>query len=111
MTDATPPLSRRGSTRTLAVHISDDLRAQPDTIAQLTERSVTEEIRFALEHWIERSKSDPIVISKAESVRAEIERDAKVRSHAIDAIFSSRATVAKQTPTSRTSSEGKSPEN
>ena len=31
--------------RTLAVRITDDLRAQLDVIAQLNDRSVTEEIR------------------------------------------------------------------
>jgi predicted transcriptional regulator len=36
--------------RTLAVRITEDLRAQLDIIAQLTGRSTTEEIRLALEH-------------------------------------------------------------
>lgn len=45
--------------RTLAVRITDDLRAQLDVLAQLTGRSTTEEIRLAIEHWIAKSKSDP----------------------------------------------------
>lgn len=76
-----------GQLRTLAVRISDDLRAQLDIIAQLTGRSTTEEIRLALEHWIDRTKSDPAVLKKAEAVRAEIERDAQTRRNAIAAIF------------------------
>ena len=74
--------------RTLAVRISEELRAQLDIIAQLTGRTATEEIRLALEHWIEKTKSDPAVLRKAEAVRAEIEREAETRRQAIAAIFS-----------------------
>jgi predicted transcriptional regulator len=74
--------------RTLAVRITEDLRAQLDIIAQLTGRSATEEIRLALEHWIDKTKSDPKVLERAEAVRAEIERDAQTRRNAIAAIFS-----------------------
>jgi hypothetical protein len=73
--------------RTLAVRIADDLRAQLDVIAQLQGRSVTEEIRIALEAWVETSKSDPKVLERAESVRAEIDREAKTKQSAIEAIF------------------------
>jgi hypothetical protein len=65
--------------RTLAVCIIHDLRARLDIIAQLTERTVTEEIRLALEHWIERSKSDPDVLANAETVRADIAKRPKSR--------------------------------
>jgi predicted transcriptional regulator len=71
--------------RTLAVRITDDLRAQLDVIAQLNDRSVTEEIRLALEDWIERSKSDPQVLKRAETVRADIEREAQTKCNAIEA--------------------------
>jgi uncharacterized membrane-anchored protein YjiN (DUF445 family) len=74
--------------RTLAVRITDDLRAQLDLIAQLNDWSVTEEIRLSLEDWIERSKADPKVLQRAETVRAEIEREATTRRNAIEAIFS-----------------------
>lgn len=77
--------------RTLAVRLQDSLRAQLDVIAQLNDRSVTEEIRLALEYWVERSKSDPKVLQRAETVRAEIEREAKTRQDAIEAIFGSEA--------------------
>lgn len=75
--------------RTLAVRITDDLRAQLDVLAQLTGRSTTEEIRLAIEHWIAKSKSDPNLLKKAEAVRADIERDAETRRNAIAAIFNS----------------------
>ena len=64
MTDATQPAGYAPASpmRTLAVRITDDLRAQLDVIAQLNDRSVTEEIRIALEGWVETSKSDPKVL-------------------------------------------------
>ena len=78
MSDTTPTgySPAYGQVKTLAVRISEDLRAQLDIIAQLNDRSVTEEIRLAIEAWIEKSKSDPAVLKRAESVRAEIEREA-----------------------------------
>lgn len=81
--------------RTLAVRITDDLRAQLDVIAQLNDRSVTEEIRIALETWVETSKSDPKVLARAETVRAEIEREAKTKQSAIAAIFGADAAAPK----------------
>jgi hypothetical protein len=76
-----------GQLRTLAVRITEDLRAQLDIVAQLTGRTTTEEIRLALEHWIEKTKSDPEIQKKAEVIRAEIEREAQTRRNAIAAIF------------------------
>lgn len=81
--------------RPLSVRISDDLRAQLDVIAQLNNRSVTEEIRLALESWIQISKSDPKVLERAETVRAEIEREAKTKQSAIAAIFGTSAAPGK----------------
>src|SRR4051812_26155887 len=76
-----------GQLRTLAVRVSEDLRAQLDIIAQLTGRSATEEIRLALEHWIEKTKTDPEILKKAQQVQAEIERKAQTQRSAIAAIF------------------------
>ena len=94
------PASALGALRTLAVRITDGLRAQLDVIAQLNDRTVTEEIRLALESWIEASKSDPKVLQRAETVRAEIEREAKTKQSAIEAIFGAADSGAKA-PSSR----------
>ena len=92
MSDQSVPTAEQGpQTRTLAVRIHDDLRAQLDFIAQLTSRSVSDEIRVALEHWVERSKEDAQILERAESVRAEIEREAASRRSAIEAFFPSAA--------------------
>jgi predicted transcriptional regulator len=95
-----------GQIKTLAVRMSEDLRMQLDIIARLTGRSTTEEIRLALEHWIDRTKSDPAVLRKAEAVRAEIEREAQSRRNAIAAIFSTASPDegSSPTPAPRTSS-------
>ena len=99
MSENTPAAGSAASSpvRTLAVRITDDLRAQLDVIAQLNDRSVTEEIRLALESWVETSKSNPKVLARAETVRAEIERDAKTKQSAIEAIFGAAA-PAKASP-------------
>jgi uncharacterized membrane-anchored protein YjiN (DUF445 family) len=94
--------------RTLAVRITDELRAQLDVIAQLNDRSVTEEIRLSLEDWIERSKSDPNVLKRAETVRAEIEREAQTKRNAIEAIFA-KEPAKKATPPSRDAAKDTAP--
>lgn len=81
------PPTALGPVRPLSVRITDGLRAQIEVIAQLNDRSVTEEVRLSLEAWVETSKSDPKVLQRAETVRAEIEREAKIKQSAIGAIF------------------------
>ena len=111
MSGESPPTqvgTNGGQLRTLAVRITDDLRAQLDVLAQLTGRSTTEEIRLAIEHWIAKSKSDPSVLKKAEAVKAEIEREAQTRRNAIAAIFSGDGKTgasAKAPPTGSSAAE------
>lgn len=81
--------------RPLSVRMTDDVRAQLDIIAQLNNRSVTEEVREAIEAWIVRSKTDPKVLQRAATVKAEIERDAATKRGAIAAIFDQK----EKTPT------------
>jgi hypothetical protein len=95
-----------GSTiRPLSVRMTEDTRAQLDILAQLNQRSVTDEVREALEHWIEKSKTDPKVLKRAEAVRADIEAEATLRRNAIEAIFDggARGTAGKPSATSHTS--------
>ncbi len=73
------PATALGPGRPLSIDITDGLRAQLEVIAQLNDRSVTEEIRLALESWIETSKSDPKVLQRAETVRTAIEREAQTK--------------------------------
>ncbi len=69
------------------------LRAQIEVIAQLNDRSVTEEIRLALEAWVETTKSDLKALQRAETMRAEIEREAKTKQSSIEAIFGGAASL------------------
>ena len=73
--------------RVLSVRVSNDTRAQLEVLAQLNDRSLTEEVRLGLEDWVGRSKSNPAILKRAEQVRAQIERDADVRRRAIQAVF------------------------
>lgn len=77
--------------RVLSVRMSEETRAQLEVLAQLNNRSVTEETRFGLEHWVEASKKDPQILDRAEQVRAEIERDAETKRNAIAAVLGSKA--------------------
>lgn len=90
------PATALGPVRPLSIRITDGLRAQLEVIAQLNDRSVTEEIRLALEAWVETSKSDPKVLERAETVRAEIEREAKTKQSAIEAIFGGSVAAPKR---------------
>lgn len=94
-TPADVPATALGPIRPLSVRITDGLRAQLEVFAQLNDRSVTEEIRLALEAWVETSKSDPKVLEPAETVRAEIEREAATKRRAIAAIFGADASASK----------------
>lgn len=92
MSEQTPATAGYGSAayKVLSVRTSEDTRAQLEVLAQLNERSVTEETRIALEYWVEKSKSDPAVLKRAEQVRAEIERDAETKRNAINAVLGSK---------------------
>lgn len=82
-----PSYSAGDPIRPLSVRMFDSARAQLEVLAQLNGRSVTEEVRLALESWVEKSKSDPAVQARAQEVRADIEREAAARRVAIEAIF------------------------
>jgi hypothetical protein len=92
------------SYRVLSVRMDDDTGAQLEVLAQLNNRSVTEETRFALKSWVERSKTDPAIKERAEAVRAEIEREAEVKRNAIAAIFGGESTVPAPASSSKASS-------
>lgn len=56
MSDSTRATSAGyGPIKTLTVRLSEDVRAQLDIIARLNDRTVTDEIRLAIEAWIERT--------------------------------------------------------
>lgn len=95
MSESTPTSANSlgyGPVKALAVRLNESTRAQLDIIAQLNDRTVTDEIRLALEAWIEKTKSDPSALQRAAAVRAEIDREAATKRDAIAAIFSDEET-------------------
>ncbi|MFT4235237.1 MAG: hypothetical protein QM607_09600 [Microbacterium sp.] len=98
MSENTPAGFGSAAYKVLSVRTSEDTRTQLEVLAQLNERSVTEETRIALEHWVEKSKSDPAVLKRAEQVRAEIERETATKRDAIAAIFDGGNSPSKTTP-------------
>ena len=81
------PLESTGPLRTLAIRITDGLRSQLEMFSRLNDRTLTEEIRIALETWVKDRKSDPALLKRADAVRAEIEREAEAKRTALTAIF------------------------
>lgn len=87
MSESGAPSAGGGANKVLTIRRTEDTRAQLEVLALLNERSVTEETRVALEDWVARSKSDPLVLKRAEEVRAEIEREAEPKRNAIAAVL------------------------
>jgi site-specific DNA recombinase len=69
--------------RTLAIRVDESLHTQLRFIAQMSGSSVTEEIRKAIANRIATAQDDPELITRAEQVRDEIEREAAARAAAI----------------------------
>jgi hypothetical protein len=99
----TPPASAAsanglgyGPIKPLAVRLNESTRTQLDIIAQLNDRTVTDEVRLAVEAWIDKTKADPAIQRRAKAVRDEIEREAAGKRDAIAAIFD--AAPAPRTP-------------
>ncbi|MFZ8756950.1 hypothetical protein ACO03V_05955 [Microbacterium sp. HMH0099] len=99
----TPPASAAsanglgyGPIKPLAVRLNESTRTQLDIIAQLNDRTVTDEVRLAIEAWIDKTKADPAIQRRAKDVRDEIEREAAGKRDAIAAIFD--ATPAPKSP-------------
>lgn len=98
--DKTPAKGSNGpGIKTLAIRLEEAQHAQLSVIAQLAGRTLTDEIRLAVEHWIEQSRQSPEFAAQAETVIAEIDRDAEARRSAITALFG--AEQASDTPASR----------
>ena len=57
--------------KTLAIRLEEDRHAQLSVLAQLAGRTITDEIREAIERHIEARKADPELTMKAEGVLEE----------------------------------------
>lgn len=84
-----------GPVKPLAVRLNESTRTQLDIIAQLRDRNVTDEVRLAIDAWIEAAKADPALQQRAQAAREEIEREASTKREAIAAIFDAGAVPPK----------------
>jgi predicted DNA-binding protein len=84
----------RSGVKTLAIRLEPDLHAQLSLIAQLRGSTITDEIRTAVEAHIEHAKTAPELAAQADTVLADIERDAAARRDAIASMFGSATSTA-----------------
>jgi predicted DNA-binding protein len=84
----------RGSVKTLAIRLEPDVHAQLSLIAQLRGRTITDEIRTALETHLAQARSAPELAAQADAVLEDIERDATARRQAIATLFGTTAPPA-----------------
>lgn len=77
----------RNGVKTLAIRLEPDLHARLSLIAQLRDNTITDEIRQAIEDHLAAVKTSPDLASRADSVLADIEREASARREAIATLF------------------------
>ena len=82
--------------KTMGVRLEEDLHARLSFIAQLTESTISDEIRRAIEARVQAAQSDPELVARAEAVRADIEREAQARQQAIAGFFGGTAVAGSQ---------------
>jgi len=73
--------------KTLAIRLEDELHAQLSVVAQLSDSTISDEIRQAIEEHIERKMASDEFTSKAQAVLDDIERQATAKREAITAMF------------------------
>lgn len=88
--------------KTLAIRLDDELHAQLSVLAQLSDSTITDEIRQAIEKHLEGQRANPELTGKAQAVLDDIERDAKARQAAIATLFGTT-----EQPSTATSSRSK----
>jgi len=92
--------------KTMAIRLDDDVSAQLTVVAQLRDTSVAEEIREAISARLELLRSQGDLTARAESVLADIDREAASRRSAIETLF---GTAAKPEATPRKAATPKEP--
>lgn len=75
--------------KTMAIRLDDDVHARLTILARLSDSSITEVVREAIEARLETLASDPTLSAKAEALAEEIERDAREQRAAIAGLFGS----------------------
>lgn len=73
--------------KTLAIRLEDEQHARLTILSKLAEVSVTDTIRTAIEHQLEKLAADPELSAKAEALTAAIDREAAEQRDAIATLF------------------------
>ena len=73
--------------KSMAIRIEDDLHTQLTVLAQLENTSITDLIRAAIEAHLEAKRHDPNLSAQADTVLADIDREATLRRDAISTLF------------------------
>ena len=110
-----PQESEEQRFKTMAVRVEESLHAQLRFIAQLSGRSLSDEIRGAIEHRIATAQDDPELIARAQQARDQIEREAAARAAAIAGFMGmpavAAATSGSPTPTNPRTRRSNKPSN
>lgn len=73
--------------KTLAIRLEDDQHARLTILAKLSDESVTDTIRTAIDTHLDKLAADPELSAKAEGYTEAIEREAAEQREAIKALF------------------------
>jgi predicted DNA-binding protein len=84
--------------KTLAIRLEDDQHARLTILAKLSGISMTDAIRAAIEGHIDKLAADTDISAKAETVLADIEREASEQRAAIASLFGEGAKAATSKP-------------
>lgn len=93
---------KNGGVKTLAIRLEPELHQQLSLVAGLRNRTITDEIRTAIEQHINTLKANPDLAAKADSALADIERDAAARRTAITTLFGEQAAAPPPASSTRT---------
>ncbi len=96
--------------KTLAVRLDDDLHARLGLLSKLSESTVTDTIRTAVEKHLLTLANDPEIAAKAKELTAAIDKEAELQRTALAALLKSStnesATKAAATRGARGSTKG-----
>lgn len=77
--------------KTLAIRLEDEQHARLSILAKLSDQSVTDVIRTAIDERLVHLASDPDVSARAETLTAQIEQEAAEQRAAIADLFGTKA--------------------
>ena len=73
--------------KTLAIRLEDEQHARLTILSKLSEVSVTDAIRTAIDEHLAKLAADPEISARAEAFTATIEREAAEQRNAVAALF------------------------